>query len=468
MRTWMLAAGAAALAITAPALADPRGGGQGGGKGNAAKVERGGDRGGQAKAARRGGDRDRGQARSFRGSTDRAGQARFAQGERRGAEERRARADRDDKRAEQRRARAENARGRGDLQRAARVEQRGDDRRAVRAARIEQRGDRRLRARGDDRVVRGERDAAIRELRRDRVRDRARFVESDRVFRVRDLDRGKVRFRDIDRDDLFARRIGWANGCPPGLAKKPVACVPPGQAAKYVGQPLNSVARLAAFDPLPRSLRSLYYDDDEYYYRYGGGYLYRVDRDNDLISSLIPLFGAALIGQPLSASYVNPYRTPSYFSSFYPNSPYDCYRYGYGYVYETDCVTGRVEDVIPTYDYGYGVGQVLPASYSYYNVPYAYRGYYPDDDDYYYRYAPGAIYRVDRETSLISAVASLLTGGLTVGQPLPMGYSTYNVPMAYRSSYYDTPDMWYRYNNGYIYSVDPTTQLVTAIVRAIV
>ena len=54
-------------------------------------------------------------------------------------------------------------------------------------------------------------------------------------------------------------------------------------------------------------------------------------------------------------------------------------------------------------------------------------------------------------TSLISAVASLLTGGLTVGQPLPMGYSTYNVPMAYRSSYYDTPDTWYRYNNGYIY-----------------
>ena len=51
---------------------------------------------------------------------------------------------------------------------------------------------------------------------------------------------------------------------------------------------------------------------------------------------------------------------------------------------------------------------------------------------------------------------------------MPMGYSTYNVPMAYRSSYYDTPDMWYRYNNGYIYSVDPTTQLVTAIVRAIV
>jgi len=449
----MLAAGAAALAITAPALADPKEN-RGGGKGNAAKIERGGgDRGGQAKASRRGGDRERGETRAFRASNERSSNARFVQDDRRGAE--------------QRRSKAENARNRGE-QRDARIQQRGDDRRAARAARVEDRDDRRIRMRGDERVVRGERNADIRELRRDRVRDRERFVESDRVFRVRDLDRGKVRFREIDRDDRFARRIGWIDGCPPGLAKKAVPCVPPGQAAKYIGQPLRSVARLAAFDPLPRSLRGLYYDDDDYYYRYGGGYLYRVDRDDDLISSIVPLFGAALIGQPLSSSFVNPYRTPSYFSSFYPNSPYDCYRYGYGYVYETDCVTGLVEDVIPTYDYGYGVGQVLPASYSYYNVPYAYRGYYPDDDDYYYRYAPGAIYRVDRESSLISAVASLLTGGLSVGQQLPMGYNTYNVPLAYRSTYYDTADTWYRYNNGYIYSVDPTTQLVTAIVRAIV
>ena len=130
--------------------------------------------------------------------------------------------------------------------------------------------------------------------------------------------------------------------------------------------------------------------------------------------------------------------------------------------------TGLVEDVIPTFDYGYGVGQIMPASYGYYNVPYAYRGSFFDNDDYYYRYAPGAIYRVDRDTSLISSVAALLTGGLTVGQPLPMGYSAYNVPYAYRTSYYDTPDMWYRYNNGYIYSVDPTTQLVTSIIRALV
>ena len=36
------------------------------------------------------------------------------------------------------------------------------------------------------------------------------------------------------------------------------------------------------------------------------------------------------------------------------------------------------------------------------------------------------------------------------------------------STYYDTPDAWYRYNDGYIYRVDPTTQLITAVINAIV
>ena len=55
-----------------------------------------------------------------------------------------------------------------------------------------------------------------------------------------------------------------------------------------------------------------------------------------------------------------------------------------------------------------------------------------------------------------------------IGQPLPPAYSVYNVPFAYRSTYYDTPDAWYRYNDGYIYRVDPATQLITAIISAIV
>jgi hypothetical protein len=131
-------------------------------------------------------------------------------------------------------------------------------------------------------------------------------------------------------------------------------------------------------------------------------------------------------------------------------------------------MTGMVENVIPTYDYGYGVGQLLPASYSYYNLPYQYRSYYADNDDYYYRYAPGAIYRVDRDTALISSVVSLLAGALTVGQPLPIGYSAYNVPLAYRTTYYDTPDVWYRYNDGYIYGVNPRTRVVSNVAYVVV
>jgi hypothetical protein len=339
-----------------------------------------------------------------------------------------------------------------------RIEQRGGDRAGV------VRLDNRDRGREHVRTVK-----AARNL--DRGNGKARFavVDGNDIVRVRDIDRGVVRVRDIDRDDVFVRRLGFGvGGCPPGLAKKPVACMPPGQAAKLVGQPLVVASRYGALAPVPVAMRNFYYDDDDYYYRYGGGYMYRVDRGDNLIAAMIPLFGAALIGQPLQPTYVNSYYQPPYFNSFYPNSPYDCYRNGYGYVYETDCMTGMVENVIPTYGYGYGVGQLLPSSYSYYNLPYTYRSYFNDNDDYYYRYAPGAIYQVNRETALITAVAALLTGGLSVGQPLPMGYSAYNVPMAYRSNYYDTPDAWYRYDNGYIYAVDPGTRMVRSVAYAIV
>lgn len=432
MMKWMLAAGVAALAMTAPSAAE-RGGGQGGGKGHAAhaqKPDRGG--GGQKARAQRGGDR---QVRAQRGGGDR--------------QQRAARSDRGGDRQQARRFVQDDSRGRGrdDVK----SDRRGGDR--VRAANV------------DDNRGRG-RDDNIRTVKVDRDALRGNGKE---VFRVRDVDRDVVRFRDVDRDDLFVRQLGFGNGgCPPGLAKKPVACMPPGQAAKLVGQPLLAASRLGALDPLPLSMRSLFLDDDDYYYRWGGGYMYRVDRDDDLIASMIPLFGAALLGQQLQPAYLNNGYRPSYFSSFYPNSPYDCYDYGYGYVYERDCMTGMVEGVIPTYDRGYGVGQLLPASYGYYNVPFQYRSAFIDDDDYYYRYAPGSIYRVDRSTSLISAVAALLTNGLSVGQPLPLGYNAYNVPLAYRDSYYDRPDVWYRYDNGYIYNVDPGTRMVRSVEYVIV
>jgi hypothetical protein len=253
-------------------------------------------------------------------------------------------------------------------------------------------------------------------------------------------------------------------GCPPGLMDK--GCMPPGQAKKLQGALLPAAYRDRM---LPLGLRDLFRDDDDFYYRYGDGYMYRVDRDTNLVASLLPLLGAGLMpGQMFPSAFSN-YYVPQTYQPFYQDNPDDYYRFANGYVYEIDRDSGMIESMVPLMANGYGMGQMLPLSYSAYNVPYQYRGLYADSDDYMYRYAPGAIYQVDPSTRLITAVASLLTGnGLSVGQPLPMGYSAYNVPLAYRDQYYDTNDAWYRYNNGNIYQVDPTTQLVTALIRAII
>jgi hypothetical protein len=274
---------------------------------------------------------------------------------------------------------------------------------------------------------------------------------------------------DFARGYANVRYSGDFNGCPPGLRAKGNGCLPPGQAVRLLGAPL---ARVAAFAPLvevPQPLRYLYPETPDYYYRYGDGYMYQVDRSSNVISSLLPLIaGGYMPGMTFPASYRNSY-VPDYYgyNSFYPDTDYSDYRYLDGNVYSVDPYSGTIQDVIPTYGYGYGVGQMLPAGYGYYNVPSQYRSVYYNTPDYNYWYAPGAIYQVDPNTQLITSVASLLAPGMSVGQPLPMGYGTYNVPTAYRSTYYDTPNAWYRYNNGNIYQVDPTTQIVTAIVASL-
>ena len=79
------------------------------------------------------------------------------------------------------------------------------------------------------------------------------------------------------------------------------------------------------------------------------------------------------------------------------------------------------------------------------------------------------LYRVDPQSGLIDSIAALLTGDTwAVGQPMPMGYDVYNVPYGYQDRYYDTSDSMYRYSDGYVYQVDPTTQLVQAIIELIV
>jgi hypothetical protein len=256
-------------------------------------------------------------------------------------------------------------------------------------------------------------------------------------------------------------------GCPPGLAKKPVACMPPGQARQLVNTPLAQAQRIADLNRIPVRLQSIYPTTPNYYYTYGNGYAYRVNSADNVINALLPLFGAGYtVGQPFPSAYPY-YQLPAAYQPFYPTTPYADYRYANGYVYQVNPYTGMIEAVDPMLGYGYGYGQMMPLSYSAYNVPYQYRPYYYDTGDYYYRYAPGAIYQVDPTTSLITAVAALLSPStLAVGQPLPAGYGVYNVPYAYRTTYYDTPDAWYRYSNGYIYRVDPATQLVTALVAS--
>jgi len=255
--------------------------------------------------------------------------------------------------------------------------------------------------------------------------------------------------------------------------------IAPTQAVQFVGQPLNVVSNSVPLMVLPSTVSYLYPDTPDYYYRYGNGYLYQVDRSSSLIAALIPLLaGGFMPGTYLPNTYMNSY-VPDYYglNSFYPSS-YSGYDYGYGYdnlcnryangvIYRVDCFTGMVVDVVPLYAGGYGVGQMLPSAYSYYNVPYQYRSMYYDTADYGYWYAPGAIYQYDPRSSLITSVAALMSPGFSVGQPLPMGYDVYNVPYDYRATYYDTPNAYYRYNNGYIYQVDPATMLVSAIVASI-
>jgi hypothetical protein len=262
---------------------------------------------------------------------------------------------------------------------------------------------------------------------------------------------------------------GLMNGCPPGLWAKNNGCMPPGQAQRLLGAPLGVATGFAALNALPPSMSYLYPDTPDYYYRYGDGYLYQVNRSNNVIDSLLPLMaGGYLPGQYLPSGYMSSYVPADYgFNAFYPDYGDTCNRYANGVVYQVDCYTGMVEDVVPLYAGGYGVGQMLPSSYAYYNVPYQYRSVYYDTPDYNYWYAPGAIYQYEPRTSMITSVAALLSPGFSIGQPLPLGYDTYNVPYAYRQTYYDTPNAMYRYNNGYIYQVDPVTRLVTAIVASL-
>ena len=272
-------------------------------------------------------------------------------------------------------------------------------------------GDRRpmyAQQRGDDHRGRAERDDRDhRQLRTvDRVdrHDRDRFA-LDRGARAVNIAAARRGF-EPRYDNLHSR--GLIGGCPPGLADKANGCLPPGQARKRVGAALPAMFGTRMLDG---PYRDWYRDNDRNYYRMGDGYMYQVNRSTHLVDALIP---------------------------------YGLTDYGY-----------------------YSVGDVYPADYNYYNVPYQYRSYYPDGGDTRYRYGNGAIYQVNRGSGVIDRIVSLLAGDLAVGQRLPSDYGVYNVPMDYRDRYADTSTDWYRYNDGNIYRVDPMSRLITAVISAI-
>jgi len=81
-------------------------------------------------------------------------------------------------------------------------------------------------------------------------------------------------------------------GCPPGLAKKPIPCVPPGQAK--VGQVLaTGLASPMTFGQIPYSVRNAYDLSSRGRYYYGNGYLYRVDPTTMVVQQAV----AAVLGR---------------------------------------------------------------------------------------------------------------------------------------------------------------------------
>lgn len=114
------------------------------------------------------------------------------------------------------------------------------------------------------------------------------------------------------------------------------------------------------------------------------------------------------------------------------------------------------------------VGQIWPEAYPSLRLNDWQQSYYGFEDPYDYRYADNVIYEVDPATSAIEAVVALLTGSdFSVGERLPSGYDVYNVPAEYRDDYYDSDEALYRYSDGQVLQIDPTTMLIEQIIELI-
>ena len=228
-------------------------------------------------------------------------------------------------------------------------------------------------------------------------------------------------------------------------------------------------------DYSPLRTQSFYQPTRDYYYRYDddNGYLYQVQRDNNFVSALFPILGGAYsVGRPMPYYYDSYYNVPYGYSSLYYDTPNSYYRYGDGAIYQVDPTTQLISGIVALLTgQSFGIGQMLPMGFDTYNVPDAYRSQYYDTDDRWYRYDDGYIYGVDPHTRLIEASYPVY-GGYDVGAPWPSyaGYDygyDYEVPDYYDDLYYAEPGYDYRYASNGIYQVDPQSQLIAALVALV-
>lgn len=236
----------------------------------------------------------------------------------------------------------------------------------------------------------------------------------------------------------------------------------------------NSANRYAAGDP-DREVKLRRYDDrgDDDRFQFANDddrrrFTIRYDDDYGPLTGFCPP-GLAKKGngcQPPGQARADNYDR-DYLSSFSRFGGED-WRYYNGYAYRNDAGNSLISAFLPLVGGALFQGNQWPTAYQAYDVPQYYDSYYGRNSDYDYRYADQTIFRVDPQSQMIEGIAALLTGDdFQVGRPMPPGYDVYNVPYEFREQYYDRPDAHYRYSDGYIYQVDPTTRLIAAAIQLI-
>jgi hypothetical protein len=141
--------------------------------------------------------------------------------------------------------------------------------------------------------ARAERSDGPRGPNRTRTRDRVRIQDTDRN-RNGIADRLERRPVDRNRDGIDDRAQNQYGGaaCPPGLANRTPACVPPGQAKRMFREGQRIPTNYGAFTnygDIPSALREQYRIPDGYNYIYRDNSVYVVDPQTRLVRSIIDL-----------------------------------------------------------------------------------------------------------------------------------------------------------------------------------